>query len=267
MQYALKVFETEDHNQFRTVDRDGEPWFVLADVCKVLDIANPRDAASRLDDDEKDAVGITDAIGRPQQQTIINESGLYSVILTSRKEGAKRFKKWVTSEVLPSIRKTGSYGKRNAIPLFLRRYSQNHGRVAEGHFSVIQVLATHLYGPLEFAGHMLADRGHNGKEIRPENSVGRMFSEWLKANHPSVADCYSYYIHWTPQKEFPARQYPNDMYGLFVEYLQTVWIPQSSGYFSARDPAALPHLPSLLPRPDQPKGGMMRHPTLRRGPR
>jgi prophage antirepressor-like protein len=80
----------------RVFDRAGDPWWVLSDVCQPLGIANPRDAASRLDDDEKDAVGIADAIGREQQTTIINESGLYSLILTSRKEQAKAFNKWVT---------------------------------------------------------------------------------------------------------------------------------------------------------------------------
>jgi len=90
-------------------DDSGNPWFVAADVCEALTIGNHRDAVSRLDDDEKDGVGITDAIGREQETTIINESGLYSLILTSRKPEAKRFKKWVTSEVLPTIRKTGRY--------------------------------------------------------------------------------------------------------------------------------------------------------------
>lgn len=87
----------------------GEPWFVLSDVCQVLDISNPRDAASRLDPDERDGVGITDAIGRTQQTTVINESGLYSLIMTSRKAEAKQFKRWVTGEVLPAIRRTGGY--------------------------------------------------------------------------------------------------------------------------------------------------------------
>ncbi|TPG53297.1 phage repressor protein/antirepressor Ant [Roseomonas nepalensis] len=93
----------------RVVTLDDEPRFVLADICRVLEISNARDAASRLDDDEKDGVGITDAIGREQLTTVVSESGLYSLILTSRKEAAKRFKKWVTSEVLPTIRKTGGY--------------------------------------------------------------------------------------------------------------------------------------------------------------
>lgn len=105
-------------NEVRLLDRDGEPWFVLADVCRSLEIANPRDAAARLDEDEKMTVGNADGHsvigaergrGGAQSLTIINESGLYSLILTSRKAAAKRFKKWITAEVLPSIRKTGMY--------------------------------------------------------------------------------------------------------------------------------------------------------------
>ena len=93
----------------RVIMKDGEPWFILADVCEVLEISNSRHAASRLDDDEKGVV-ISDTLGGPQEMATINESGLYSLILTSRKPAAKRFKKWVTADVIPSIRKTGSYG-------------------------------------------------------------------------------------------------------------------------------------------------------------
>jgi prophage antirepressor-like protein len=92
----------------RVVLRQREPWWVLADVCRVLEIGNPSDAARRLDDDER-GVDTVETPSAPQQMVIINESGLYSLILTSRKPAAKRFKKWVTSEVLPSIRKTGAY--------------------------------------------------------------------------------------------------------------------------------------------------------------
>ncbi|MCT4609014.1 MAG: BRO family protein, partial [Pelagimonas sp.] len=108
-QQAHFNFDFKGH-EVRTTVINGEPWFVAADVCKALGVANPRDAVKRLDDDEKDDVGLTDAIGREQSTTIINESGLYSLILSSRKPEAKPFKKWVTSEVLPTIRKTGSYG-------------------------------------------------------------------------------------------------------------------------------------------------------------
>lgn len=95
--------------EVRIIVRGSEPWFVLADVCRVLEVKQPHHAAARLDDDEKDRVTIT-TLGGSQEMTVINESGLYSLILTSRKEEAKRFKKWVTSDVLPSIRHTGSYG-------------------------------------------------------------------------------------------------------------------------------------------------------------
>ena len=94
------------------LDANGSPWFVAADVCKALEIKNVTDAMKRLDDDEKMTLDNTEgrAGNGAQEFNIINESGLYSLILTSRKAEAKRFKKWVTAEVLPTIRKTGSYG-------------------------------------------------------------------------------------------------------------------------------------------------------------
>lgn len=97
----------------RVVMRDGDPWFVAADVCRVLELGNTSQAVSRLDDDEK---GITtaDTLGGAQSLTIISESGLYALVLTSRKEAARRFRKWITAEVLPAIRKTGRYD--HALP-------------------------------------------------------------------------------------------------------------------------------------------------------
>lgn len=99
----------------RVIDRAGEPWFVLADVCRVLEIENSRNVSARLDDDEK-GVHTMDTPGGEQSLTIINESGLYSLVLTSRKAAARRFKKWVTAEVLPTIRKTGAYILRPQVP-------------------------------------------------------------------------------------------------------------------------------------------------------
>jgi anti-repressor protein len=104
----LQVFSYEG-NAVRTVRRDDETWWVLKDVCDVLEIANSRDAALRLDGDEKYDVGITDAIGRQQNTTVISESGLYNIILLSRKPEAKKFKRWVTHEVLPTINRHGAY--------------------------------------------------------------------------------------------------------------------------------------------------------------
>lgn len=99
---------TFGENEVRTIEKDGEPWWVLEDVCKVLEIVNNRNIAARLDEDEK-GVTLVDTLGGNQNMTIINESGLYTVILRSDKPQAKPFRKWVTSEVLPAIRKHGMY--------------------------------------------------------------------------------------------------------------------------------------------------------------
>ena len=93
----------------RTILKDGNPNWVLVDACDVLEIQNSSNAAARLDEDEVDSIYLTDRIGRQQQTTIINESGLYNLIMSSRKPEAKQFKRWITHEVLPSIRKHGAY--------------------------------------------------------------------------------------------------------------------------------------------------------------
>ena len=112
----LQVF-TYSGNEVRTVQKNGEPWFVLKDVCAILSIGNVADVCARLDTDEK-GVGQIDTLGGRQNMNIINESGLYNVILRSDKPEAKPFRKWVTSEVLPSIRRTGGYiaGQENLTP-------------------------------------------------------------------------------------------------------------------------------------------------------
>lgn len=104
----MQIFKYEN-NDVRTVEINGEPWFVLKDVCGVLGLSNHKVTAQRLDRDEVSQTYLTDSIGRKQETTVINESGLYSVILRSDKPEAKPFRKWVTSEVLPSIRKNGGY--------------------------------------------------------------------------------------------------------------------------------------------------------------
>ena len=103
----IQVFDFED-NAVRVIEKDGEPWFVAADVARVLDIQNVRQNLNDLDDDEK-GVYNTYTPGGPQEMRVINESGLYNLIFRSRKPEAKKFRKWVTAEVLPSIRKTGMY--------------------------------------------------------------------------------------------------------------------------------------------------------------
>ncbi len=104
----LQVFKYNG-SQVRTVENDGQIWWVLKDVCEILKLDSPHKVADRLDEDERNLIPLTDSLGREQKTTVINESGLYNVILRSDKPEAKPFRKWVTSEVLPSIRKTGSY--------------------------------------------------------------------------------------------------------------------------------------------------------------
>lgn len=109
----LQIFNNEEFGNVRSFMIDNEPWFVGKDVAEALGYKNVRDSLARhIDsDDKRDGVVIHDSMGREQKPIIINESGLYSLILSSKLESAKKFKHWVTSEVLPTLRKTGSYAK------------------------------------------------------------------------------------------------------------------------------------------------------------
>lgn len=108
---SLKIFENPEFGSIRTLELNGEPWFVGKDVAEVLSYSNPRKAIiDHVDEEDKtDGVTIRDSIGREQKPVLINESGLYSLILSSKLPTAKAFKRWVTSEVLPAIRRTGGY--------------------------------------------------------------------------------------------------------------------------------------------------------------
>lgn len=107
----LKIFENKEFGEIRTIIENGEPLFVGKDVAEILGYSNPRKAViDHVDEEDKmDGVTIRDSIGRKQIPVLINESGLYSLILSSKLPNAKEFKKWVTSEILPSIRKNGGY--------------------------------------------------------------------------------------------------------------------------------------------------------------
>lgn len=108
MENQMQVFNNEQFGDVRTVLKDGEPWFVAADVCKALEIGNPTDVMRRLDADERTLVSIEGASnGLPVNA--VNEPGLYTLVLSSRKPEAKAFKRWITHEVIPSIRKHGLY--------------------------------------------------------------------------------------------------------------------------------------------------------------
>ena len=108
--HNLQIFHNEDFGRVRVIlDEEGAPWFVAADVCAALGINNVSQAVSYLDDDENNSIIINDGTPGSPVRTIISEPGLYSLILRSRKPEAKTFKRWVTHEVIPAIRKTGQY--------------------------------------------------------------------------------------------------------------------------------------------------------------
>ena len=112
---TVQLFKSADFGEIRTLIMDNEPWFVGRDVAEILGYSNSRDALAKHVDEEDKGVAKCDTLGGMQDLTIINESGLYSLILSSKLPNAKKFKHWVTSEVLPSIRKNGIYAAENII--------------------------------------------------------------------------------------------------------------------------------------------------------
>jgi prophage antirepressor-like protein len=116
MNMNLQTLNFENNNVRMIMDEAGNPWWVASDVCHILEIENSRRAASRLEEFERGRTTVNTLGGR-QSVTIVNESGLYALILTSRKPSAKKFRYWITHEVLPSIRKTGSYSRQSPYRL------------------------------------------------------------------------------------------------------------------------------------------------------
>lgn len=114
MENKLMIFENDAFGKVRTLNLNGEPWFVAVDVCSVLDLSNPTIAVSRLDEDERAKFNL----GRQGDATIVNEPGLYTLVLGSRKPEAKAFKRWITHEVIPTIRKHGVYITDEKLKLF-----------------------------------------------------------------------------------------------------------------------------------------------------
>ena len=156
---TLAVFSFGNHEIRTATDEHGEAWFVANDVCAALELVNPHDAlAKHVDEDDLAKREVTDNLGRKQLTNHVNESGLYALIFGSRKESAKRFKRWVTSEVLPAIRKNGQYvanaPTQRRVPATFPFKTQWHGCVArplEEDFRNVEMLA-------QFAGLNRADK-------------------------------------------------------------------------------------------------------------
>lgn len=170
----LQVFRYQD-NEVRTVEINGEPWFVLKDVCAVLGIGNSRMVFDRLDSDEK-GVSQIDTPGGLQNVNIINESGLYNVILRSDKPEAKPFRKWVTSEVLPSIRKTGGYGQKALSPVEMFSLQAQINVEQERRLKAVEQKQAVLDGVMDvMAAPMLAEDGWQEKAQKAINTAVERF--------------------------------------------------------------------------------------------
>lgn len=248
MKYSLQIFETVDHIRIRTVIIDGEPWFVFADACRALDYTPKNGTFSRqverLDDDQKRYVaksiidsGPSPVVGEgadaPNGASMIctNESGLYDLILRSEKPGAKQFRKWITSEVIPSIRRTGSYSTKPETSLqqwqpFHDRISLTLTKVPEGYFCLFKEMAE-LTAQLITQGVVVND------ETIPEISPAMSWSkEWeLRGyNHEYGARTkfeHSYPAYFRQAKSNPQWVwcYPEEALGVFRRWLRNVYLP------------------------------------------
>ena len=134
----------------RVVMLGGEPWFVLADLCRVLGLSNPTMVSDRIDSDALSQTEVTDSMGRSQTATVVSEAGMYEVVIRSDKPEAVTFRRWITGTVLPEIRKTGGYNAQPAIP-----------QTREERFALA----------LAEAGQMLAEKDQRIAELEPQAAV------------------------------------------------------------------------------------------------
>lgn len=183
-----KVFEFQ-RNEIRTIIKDSEPWFVAKDVCNILGLDNVTMALKKLDEDEK-GVNIIETLGGKQEVNTVNESGLYNLIFRSNKEEAKQFKRWVTHEVLPSIRKTGSY----SLPI-------------EQSLEIARIISTAsprnmplILKTLKMSGIELKDSFEQKQEsikvseLRDCSNVTEVISEFIKLYKPLKEDKNFYFV-------------------------------------------------------------------------
>ena len=263
-------FETRE---VRTLLIDDQPWFVAADVCQALAVRNNRDALSRLDDDEK-GVANADTLGGAQSVGVINESGLYSLILTSRKAEAKRFKKWVTAEVLPAIRKHGRYddeenklntlvgqtigtdgfhclaavvdGKLRHLPAAARRRARGH-LWSQVHKAFSVVSAEHIpASQLEAARNFIAAYALEGEWLGREEKPEALFSlDFERSQDLSLLLHYTDWLmhRWNSEIRTGLKELNPELYGRTWEFFDEAQraarrldkgMPELTAYFQSR---------------------------------
>lgn len=188
MENNLIAFENPEFGEIRTMIIDGDPWFVGKDVADALGYSNPRKAiGDHVDEEDKD-VTECDTLGGVQELTIINESGLYSLIMTSRLQTAKSFKHWVTSEVLPSIRKTGAY--------FVPSVKNEHDLIMIDHLNdMINRLDDSLTAIAKEVSNVMQHVSYNNYYLRLQMRSGYN-EQWIKLASKKI-DAVSKHISWS----------------------------------------------------------------------
>lgn len=254
MQLSVFKFQPEEEqmlSDIRTVEIDGEIWFVASDVAKILGYAKPNNAINNHCKEKGTLKQGIPTNGGIQETILINEPNVYRLIIKSQLPSAEKFETWLFEEVIPSIRKKGYYGKidRTQVPNFYIRYQDNFHKIDKNYFSVISEMFVTLNAELEKVGYQIPNKGEDGKQIMPDISVGRMFSDYLKKIDSEFNGTHKYYNHSFPdgREDVEARMYPIDAIPTFRRFIYEKWIPDNAQkYFKERDPLALDYLPKLL---------------------
>ena len=171
----LQIFNSPEFGDIRTITIDNEPWFCMIDICKALEISNPSQAKTRLNADGVITNEVIDGIGRKQNANFVNEPNMYKLIFQSRKESAERFTDWVTSKVLPEIRKTGSYRK----PLTVAEQIQILAQGTADHEERIEKLENTMtidYGQQKYLGDLVSlvvIEALGGKKSNAYSEIGK----------------------------------------------------------------------------------------------
>lgn len=218
----IALFDYKE-NKIRTVIIDGDIWFVAKDVCDILEISNSRDAVSWLSSAMKltlqgkeSLVGISDD-PNVTQISLISEAGMYKLVFRSRKPEAEKFSDWVVSEVLPTIRKTGSYGTTRHLSPMMMRFSLNAKQNSTLWYRSMLNKMVELFAlPLEHNGFELPDN------IIPDISTGMLFNKYIKEKWYNPSEICKTYTHIYPDGRQIAgvKQYPDSLYPLFTERFQ-----------------------------------------------
>lgn len=236
----------------RTVIIDGDVWFVAKDVCDILEIANSRDAVSNLSEKMKmtlvwkeSLVALTDD-PNITQISLISEPWMYKLVFKSRKPEAEKFSDWVVSEVLPTIRKTWSYGTTKSLSPMMMRFSLNSKQNSTlWYWSMLNKMVELFALPLEHNWFELPDN------IIPDISTGILFNKYIKDKWYNPEKICKTYTHIYPDwREINwVRQYPDSLYPLFTEWFQKEWLKERCAKYiiERTDDHILPYLQNTFP--------------------